>query len=194
MQPNFSLLFLDVARPAVNLTAGFYERGGTSLQLLVGSPVQSNGYLISWRFYHGRIDGEVCESYAAIWRENIEGAAKYQLVDGSDKLLDSGNEPGVYNMNVKHRVVRVKRGDLVSIHVKKSQTCTYNRVGFQSQGWNPVMTNEYANVTHPPPSELPTNGLMVSQEEKVFGLQLYLLGIDNCPRSLHYFYSIILPR
>ena len=146
-------------KPGTNLVVQNYGRGGKSLQLLTASPIQFSGYLISWRFYH--VSGSsACDSYAAVWREETDSdnMTLYRLVDKSETLLTSDSQPGVYNTSIEDRIVRVDQGDVVSVHVKLSSSCSYNRVSFGAGNDGDPIAQVHSGHGHPAPERLPVPG------------------------------------
>ena len=147
-------LWVDVGTPASNHTVQDYGRGGSSLQLLTGSPLQLSGYMIGWRFYHVS-SGSTCNSYAAIWREERynDSMASYRLVDGSETPLTSDSQSGVYNTVIEDRIVRVNKGDVVSVHTDRSRSGCSNWVSFRNDGNGDPSAMVY-NEGHPLPDTL----------------------------------------
>ena len=167
------------SKPATNLTVKYYGVSGSSLQLLTARPIQFSGYLISWKFYHVP-DSMSCDSYAAIWREetNSNNTIQYRLVNQSETLLTPGSQSGVYNTLIQDRVVRVKQGDFVSIHVDRGpRTDCKNRVSFRNNVGEDPMATVYHFISHPVPPVLPTDGSEVmSSAKRGVAIQAYVEG------------------
>ena len=153
--------------------------------LLTASPIQFSGYLISWRFYHIS-SGSTCDSYAAVWREerDSDNMISHRLVDGSETLLTSESQSGIYYAVIEDRIVRVNEGDIVSIHVNISQTgCKHNRVSFRNgQQRDPVAF--YYNVGYPAPTTL---NHPVNSDERGVAIQAYVVG--KCRKLIIVFFS-----
>ena len=150
----------DTLMPATDLSVTNYNVSGGSLQLLTASPLQFSGYLISWRFYH--VPGSrSCDSYAAIWRgeTNRNNKTQYRLVNESETLLTPGIQSGVYDTMIHDRVIRVKQGDFVSIHVDRGpRTDCTNRVSFRNNIDGDPIAKIYGSIGHPVPLVLHTDG------------------------------------
>ena len=168
-------LFLSVtAKAATSLAVEDYSVSGRSLQLLTASPIQFSGYLISWRFYHVSSDS-TCDSYAAVWREERDSSSVtlYRLVNQSETLLMSGSQSGVYNTAIEDRIVRVNKGNIVSIHVDRSQTrCRYNRVSFRNGQQSDPVALVYT-IGYPVPKTLNNPA---DSEERGVAIQAYVTG------------------
>ena len=172
---QYDICFLSAtSKAATNLSVKDYGLSGKSLQLLTTSPIQLSGYLISWRFYHVSSDS-TCNSYAAVWRKERynDTVTSYRIVDGSETLLTSESQSGIYYAVIEDRIVRVNEGDIVSIHVNISQTgCKHNRVSFRNgQQRDPVAF--YYNVGYPAPTTL---NHPVNSDERGVAIQAYVVG------------------
>ena len=166
------------SKPATNLTVKYYGVSGGSLQLLTASPIQFSGYLISWRFYHVP-HSLSCDSYAAIWREekSSNNLIQYRLVNESETLLIPGIQSGVYNTSIQDRVVRVRQGDFVSIHVKRTRTNCKNRVSFRNDDDGDPNALVYTSIGYPVPSLLHTDGSEVmGSAKRGVAIQAYVEG------------------
>ena len=161
-----------MGRPASNQTVQDYGRGGAALQLLTGSPVFLSGYLISWRFYHVSSDS-TCDSYAAVWRKERynDTVTSYRMVDGSETLLTSDSQTGVYNTVIEDRIVRVNQGDVVSIHTDRSQSSCHNWVSFRN-GQDGDPSAMVYTMGHP----LPDNLTATSNSLRTVAIQLHVEG------------------
>ena len=170
-----------------------YRVSGASLQLLTASPIQFSGYLISWTFYH--IPHSLsCDSYAAIWREgeNINNVVQYRLVNQSETLLTPGSQSGVYNTPIQDRVVRVKQGDFVSIHVNRSQrTECKNRVSFRNNVDGDPYALVYIYNGHPLPLVLHTDRSEdISCERRGVAIQAYVEGKSSIEARIMRLWSV----
>ena len=156
-----------------------YRVSGASLQLLTASPIQFSGYLISWRFYHVP-HSLSCDSYAAIWREekSSNNLIQYRLVNESETLLIPGSQSGVYNTSIQDRVVRVKQGDSVSIHVDRSQrTDCRNGVSFRNYVGEDPLATVYKSIGYPVPPVLHTDESEDTRcERRGVAIQAYVEG------------------
>ena len=157
-----------------------YGVSGTALQLLINSPIQFSGYLISWRFYR-LSDPRSCDSYSAIWRaEPNSNDLTYRLVDESETLMTSDSQSGVYNVSIANRIVRVSQGDILSVYVNINPSeCSHNWISFRNDQSQDPFAKGYSDVGYPLPDVLPVQETFNGR--RAVAIQAYVEG-EKPPR------------
>ena len=160
-----------------------YGVSGTWLNLLINSPIQFSGYLISWRFYH-RNHSSSCDSYAATWNPETDSNNNviYRLVNGSETFVTSDSQSGVYNVSITDRIVRVSQGDIISIHVSENPSnCQKNWVSFRNNYLQDPLAKGYKHIGYPLPHTLPN--VENFNERRAVAIQAYVEG-ENLPSPI----------